>query len=75
MLALKAFALWTCVFFVRQNIVDAVECDEMTLIYHTNSLRALENCTSILGSLIIMSMSGENGPNRNINTYQFPKLK
>lgn len=78
MIALTTIALWISVFLFRMNFGNANECEEMMLRYNPLDLRrALTNCTSILGSLTIMSMEfGQDSDGADaINKFHFPKLK
>lgn len=67
-------SLWMSVFLLRQNFVNAVECPKTIILYESRNLLALSNCTSILGSLTIMSLDDMNTQYA-IKKYQFPKLK
>lgn len=74
MLIFTPVLLWISVFLLRLNFATAVECEEMMIRYDPNGLLALRNCTSILGSLTLMSLEDLNSP-EGINKYQFPNLK
>ncbi|XP_037024590.1 insulin-like peptide receptor [Bradysia coprophila] len=71
---LISVALWTCVFLLRQNVANAVECKAISIQFDPSGLLQLTNCTSIIGSLTIHSIDDFRN-NTDINKYQFPKLK
>lgn len=74
MRSLFSVALWTCVFLLRQNVANAVECKRMSIQFGIENLHWLTNCTSILGSLTLHSIDDFRG-NTEISKFQFPKLK
>lgn len=75
MLISVTITLWISVFLVRNNFASGdFECNGTSIKYDPDGLLALTNCTSILGSLTIMSLQDMNS-NYAINKYQFPKLK